>query len=264
MTNSQAQWIGFQTLLKKEILRFVKVSGQTLFSPLVNAGLYLLVFGVSFSAVLKMQSGFSYFQFLVPGLVALSALNNALQNSASSIMVSKFHGDLQDLRIVPLSSFSITMAYSMASVARGLIVSGFVVILSLLFSLMHSGEALSLAHPGALILFLSLSCAIFGNLGITSGLFSKTFDQVNAFSNFVILPLIYLGGVFYSLEILSPFWRELALWNPVLYAINGIRWSVLGVSDLPPEKCLLVLGSFVALTYLFAWLSVKKGSYQRF
>lgn len=264
MKNQREQWIGFLTLLEKEIMRFSKVSGQTVFGPLVNAGLYLLVFGVSFSSMLKMHENFSYLEFLLPGLVALSALNNAIQNSASSIMVSKFHGDLQDLRVVPLSWTSITAAYVLACVARGIIVAVLVFFLGEIFSWVQSGHGIELRHPVYFLGFLTLSCAIFGNLGIMCGLMAKTFDQINAFTNFVIVPLIYLGGVFFSMSILHPFWQKVALFNPVVYAINGIRWSVLDISDIPALQSFVVLSVFTLLTSVVAWLSVKHGSYSRF
>jgi ABC-2 type transport system permease protein len=190
------EWIGFQTLLKKECMRFWKVKGQTVFSPLVNAGLYLVVFGVSLSGVLKMHSEFSYLQFLIPGLVALSSLNNSLQNSASSIMISKFHGDLQDLRYIPLSHHWIGLAYVLACIVRGTFVGFLVLGMGELVNVFQSGELMPVAHPLGLLLFLTIGGAIFGNLGIWAGFLSKTFDHISSFTNFVILPLIYLGGVF--------------------------------------------------------------------
>lgn len=261
---SKLEWIGFWTLLKKECLRFWKVKGQTVFSPLVNAGLYLVVFGVSLSGVLRMHSEFTYLQFLIPGLVALSSLNNSLQNSASSVMISKFHGDLQDLRYIPLSHHLIGIAYVTACIVRGTFVGFLVLGMGELVHFFQTGTLMNLAHPWGLLVFLMIGGAIFGNLGIWAGFLSKTFDHISSFTNFVILPLIYLGGVFYSIEILSPFWRTLATYNPLMYLINGIRWSILGVSDVGPLVCVQMGLIFVALTGLLAWYSVRYGSYQRF
>jgi ABC-2 type transport system permease protein len=260
----RAEWIGFWTLFKKEIMRFSKVAGQTIFSPLVNAGLYLLVFGVSFSSMLKMHEDFSYLAFLIPGLVALSALNNAIQNSSSSIMISKFHGDLQDLKIVPLSPTAITSAYIAASIIRGVLVGLLVLTLGEVIAYLQSGNWLQLGHPAQLIVFLALSCSIFGSLGITSAILAKTFDQINTFINFIVLPLIYLGGVFFSLKILHPIWQEIARYNPVIYMINGVRWSILGVSDVQPTTCVIVLSIFALATAVVARIAVRYGSYQRF
>ncbi|MBN8555591.1 MAG: ABC transporter permease [Deltaproteobacteria bacterium] len=258
------EWIGFQSVLKKEILRFWKVKSQTVFSPMINAALYLVVFGLSLSNVVPPQNGFSYTEFLIPGLAAMAALNNALQNSASSIMISKFHGDLQDLRIVPLSHNLIALAYVIACIVRGVIVAAAVLFLGELVVFLKEGHWMAIAHPQGFILFLCLGCAIFGNLGIWIGFISRTFDHIAAFTNFIILPLIYLGGVFFSLKILHPTWQTVATFNPLVYIINGIRWSLLGASDVSAPLCALVSVLFVAITGALAWYSVKYGSYQRF
>jgi ABC-2 type transport system permease protein len=260
----QAEWVAFKTLFKKEVMRFVKVIVQTVFSPLVNAALYLLVFGVSFSSVLRMHEKFSYLAFLVPGLVALSALNNALQNSASSIMISKFHGDLQDMKIIPLSAFWMTLAYALACIVRGLFVGVLVLVLGEIFSFFQSGEWIDVAHPVFLFLFVSMGCVVFGSLGIMTGFLAKSFDQINAFSSFVVLPLIYLGGVFFSLKILHPFWQEVAKFNPIVYMISGIRWSVIEVQDVSLSSCFTILILFMVLSFSAAWWSVRYGSYHRF
>lgn len=261
---SRSEWVGFLSLFQKEVLRFLKVIVQTVLSPLVSAGLYFIVFGVSLSGVIKDHGGVSYLAFLIPGLVAMSALNNALQNSASSIMISKFHGDLQDLRLIPLSSFSITLAYVLACITRGALVGGLVFGLGQILFFLQTGEFVGVHSVLGLVLFLTMGCAIFGHLGIFSGFVSRSFDQINAFSNFVILPLIYLGGVFFSLQIFHPFWRAVAQFNPLVYMINGIRWSVLGISDVNVEVCFGVLLLFLGISFGLAFWSVKRGSYQRF
>jgi len=258
------QFLAFRVLLKKEILRYVKVLTQTILSPLVNASLYLLVFGVSLSSLLKTQGGFTYLEFLIPGLVALACLNNSLQNSASSIMISKFHGDLQDLRIVPLHATSIAAAYAIAGLTRGLLVGFLVLLLGEIFFYLKVGEFLVIHHPFSLLSFLILGSLIFGNIGIWAGFISKSFDHINAITNFVVLPLIYLGGVFFSLSILHPFWQGAAKLNPLVYLINGIRWSILGSADIPMMTCLFVSFFFVAGSSFLAWYSVRHGSYQRF
>ncbi|MFH1725288.1 MAG: ABC transporter permease [Elusimicrobiota bacterium] len=255
---------GFVTLVRKETSRFLKVFIQTIVSPIISAGLYMLVFGVSLSSLLRNQQGFTYLEFLVPGLVALSSLNNALQNSASSIMISKFHGDLQDLRLIPLAPDQIALAYVLACVFRGGIVGMLVLLLGQAVFFLLTGGWIGLAHPAGLLAFLVLGCTIFGNLGICSGFLAKSFDHINAFANFVILPLIYLGGVFFSMEILHPVFQTAARFNPLLYLINGIRWSVLGASDIPASICLVAALIFALISFALARLAVAKGSYQRF
>jgi len=256
--------VGFITLVQKEVARLLKVFTQTVVSPLISAGLYMLVFGVSLSGLLKNQQGVSYLAFLIPGLVALSSLNNALQNSASSIMISKFHGDLQDLRLIPLSPGAIALAYVTACVFRGALVGCLVLSLGEAVHFFKTGSCVGVAHPGGLIAFLILGCTIFGNLGICSGFLAKSFDHINAFANFVVLPLIYLGGVFFSLEMLHPVFQAVAKVNPLVYLINGIRWSILGVSDIPALTCLGTAVVFSAVSFALARFAVSKGSYQRF
>lgn len=260
----QTEWIGFLTLFHKEVARFVRVAAQTLFSPLINALLYLIVFGLSFSALLKTQQGFTYLEFLIPGLAAMAALNNSLQNSSSSVMVSKFHGDLQDIRLIPLSSTAIAAAYTLASIFRGVIVGMLVLILGEFVFYFKTGNSIQILHPGELFVFLILGGAIFGNLGTWTGFICKTFDQIHAVTNFVVLPLIYLGGVFFSIKIFHPVVQQISAFNPLLYLINGIRWSILGVSDIPIGFCLSLSLVFVAISCVIAWYSVRFGSYQRF
>ena len=256
--------ISFLVLLKKEIHRFVKVLSQTILSPLINSGLYLLVFGVSLSSLLRTQGGFTYLEFLIPGLVALSCLNNALQNSAASIMISKFHGDLQDLRVVPLSATSITAAYAMAGVVRGIFVASLVLLMGEVFFYVKTGGFLPIQHPGTLVGFLVLGSFIFGNIGTCAGFISRSFDHINGFSNFVVLPLIYLGGVFFSLSILHPFWQNVAKFNPLVYLINGIRFSILGSADIAIMTSFWVSIIFVVISSGIAWYGVRFGHYQRF
>lgn len=260
----EGAFVSFLTLLKKEIKRFLRVWTQTVLSPVINSTLYILVFGISLSAVLEKQHGFSYLEFLVPGLIAMSALNNSLQNSASSVMISKFHNDLQDLKVIPLSSVLITSAYSIAGLVRGMTCGLMVFIVGQLFIFFRTGEFLVVAHPFAFIAFLVLGCLIFGSLGIWAGFIATNFDQVSAISQFIILPLIYLGGVFYSLKSLHPLWQNIALGNPLVYIINGIRWSVLGVSDIAPEVSFAFCILAVSICLFFAWRGVRYGNYFRF
>lgn len=264
MSPAKDIWWSFCFVLKKEIWRFLKVWGQTVFSPLVSAALYMLVFGVSLSRVIGEHQGYSYLEFIIPGLVAMGLLNNSLQNSASSIMISKFHNDLQDLRIIPQPPVGIAAAYALASLLRGFTVGLSVFALGQLFTWIRVGSFISVAHPLVLVLFMVMSSLFFGCVGIWAGFKSNSFDQINVITTFVVLPLIYLGGVFFSLEILHPFWQQVAQVNPLLYLINGIRWSVLGTADISIHVALLASGAFLVLSAFIAWWAVKFGSYQRF
>lgn len=254
----------FITLLKKEIMRFMRVWSQTILSPVVSATLYILVFGISLSGVLKDQGGFQYLEFLIPGLIAMAALNNSLQNSASSVMISKFHNDLQDLKVIPLPPVFIALAFTLAGLARGFLCAAMVFLVGFIFTFYQTGEILTIQSPLAFVGFLFLGCLIFGSIGIWAGFTSSSFDQINAISQFLVLPLIYLGGVFYSLEMLHPTWQAVAQVNPLVYIINGIRWSVLGVSDVPVLMSLVVCLFFAGVGMAFAWFGVSRGNYFRF
>lgn len=256
--------VSFWVLFRKEISRFMRVWSQTVFSPLINATLYILVFGISLSALLKNQTGYTYLEFLIPGLVAMSSLNNSLTNSASSIMSAKFHNDLQDLKIIPLEPVLIAMAYSLAGIVRGFLCGALVFCVGQIFVYFQTGSFFQVHHPLALIAFLFLGCSFFGSLGIWTGFISKSFDHVNAISQFIVMPLIYLGGVFYSLSSLHPFWQQVARVNPLVYIINGIRWSVLGVSDFSVGLCLAVCFAFFLFGIFIAIRGVTKGNYTRF
>lgn len=263
-TQLKSSFVSFLTLTEKEVLRFLVVWSQTLISPLINSSLYIVVFGVSLSALLPAQNGFSYLEFLIPGLIAMSALNNSMQNSSSSIIISKFHNDLQDLKMIPLGPAWIAMAYATAGWIRGLACAMLVLFMGQFFLFFRTGHLLGLSHPLAFVIFLSLGCVIFASLGTIAGFRAASFDQINAISQFIVLPLIYLGGVFYSLNVLHPFWQSVAQFNPMVYMINGIRWSILGVSDISIVRCMGLTVGFSVFTFFLAWRAVKTGNYFRF
>jgi ABC-2 type transport system permease protein len=256
-------WTPFLTLIHKEIMRFVKVIGQTVLTPIVNSTLYLLIFGVSLGGSITMASGVKYLAFLIPGLVMMAALNNAYQNSASSVITSKFHGDLTDLRIMPLTGQEIVWAMSIGGLIRGLCVGAMTYLVSQVFYLVTQGELLHFQNWPLFLLFTTVGSLCFAMLGIAVGFNASSFDKVNAISSFVLVPLLYLGGVFYSVDTLHPFWRAISRVNPLLYFINGVRFSTIGVSDVSVEMALAI--SFLSLIVMFAIATrcVKNGSYSR-
>jgi ABC-2 type transport system permease protein len=224
----------------------------------------MLVFGLSFSRVIGDFGNFTYLEFLVPGLIAMSALNNALQNSASSIMSSKFQNDLQDLRVVPLTTGQILMGYIGGSLVRGFLCGALVYVVGNIFILIQTGSFMRVDHPFILMGFIGLGSVFFSCLGIWAAFRARSFDEIGAVTQFIVMPLIYLGGVFYSLESLPPFWQKVAMFNPLVYFINGIRWGVMGQADFSVGLCLAVSGGFVFLGLLGAWRGVKYGNYFRF
>ena len=251
-------------LLKREVQRFMRVIGQTILSPIINAFLYLFIFGVSIGNHVEMGFKVSYLVFLIPGLIMMGVLNNAYQNAASSIMISKYHGDLEDLKVTPLTPFQIVWAMSAASLLRGLLVGTMIGITGQLFIYIQEGAFFPVAHPLQALFFLSMGGLAFGQIGICVGFVAKTFDHMNSFGAFILLPLIYLGGVFFSLDLLHPVWKSISLGNPLLYYINGFRAATIEQGDLPLSLCATAGLCFLATSSLFAYLAVKKGVYQRF
>ena len=236
---------GARTLFNKEVLRFWKVSVQTVAAPVLTAVLYLLIFGHVLEAHVQVFPGVSYTSFLIPGLVMMSVLQNAYANSSSSLIQSKISGNLVFLLVTPLSHWAWYGAYVGASVVRGLAVGLGVFVVTVWFAPAH------LSEPGWIVIFAVLGAAMLGTLGRVSGLWAEKFDQTAAFQNFLIMPMTFLSGVFYSVNSLPPFWKALSHLNPFFYMIDGFRRGFFGASDVSPWLSLAVVGSsFVAVSAL--------------
>jgi ABC-2 type transport system permease protein len=260
---AELRWTPFFSLLRKEIKRFMRVIAQTVLVPLINSTLYLLIFGVSLGKNIQVYEDAPYLSFLIPGLVMMGVLNNAFQNSSSSIGTSKFHGDLEDLRIVPLRAWQILMALSVAALIRGTLVGFITFSVGEFFFWYIQGKLLGLAHPLLLLLFLVLGGFSFALVGIVVAFRAKNFDQMAAIGGFVLLPLMYLGGVFFPLNNLHPFWQGLSKLNPMLYFINGVRYSILGFADIPVTFSLTVASITLLVLSLIGLHSIRHGFYRR-
>ncbi|MFL6652955.1 MAG: ABC transporter permease [Sulfurifustaceae bacterium] len=232
---------GLYTLFYKEVLRFTKVLLQTLAAPVVTALLYLLVFGHALSGRVDVFPGVSYTAFLVPGLVMMSVIQNAFANSSSSLIQSKITGNLVFILLAPLSHLEFFIAFVGAAVLRGLIVGLGVYLISFPYA------PCSVAHPGALLVFAVLGAAVPAVLGVIAGVWAVKFDQLAGFQNFVILPLSFLSGVFYSLHGLPSFWRTISHLNPFFYAIDGFRYGFFGTGDVSPWVSFAVITGFLVL-----------------
>ncbi|HVK61110.1 MAG TPA: ABC transporter permease [Bdellovibrionales bacterium] len=253
----------FFSLYIREMKRFLKVIFQTVFTPMINSTLYLLIFGVSLGSAIQLDHPISYLAFLIPGLVMMGVLNNAFQNSSSSIVSGKFSGDLEDLKVVPLTPQMIMWAMSIGGLTRGLIVGLITFLVGEVFIFIIEGQLITVAHPLWLLFFLVVGGLTFSKLGIAVAFFAKTFDQLSAVGAFVLLPLIYLGGVFFSLKGLHPFWQTVSSFNPVLYLINGVRYGLLGVTDVSISTAAIVSVVFLFVFHFVGLRSLKHGDYQR-
>ena len=234
---------GVRTLFLKEVLRFWKVGFQTVAAPVITAVLYLMIFGHVLEGRLEVYPGIGYTSFLIPGLVMMSVLQNAFANSSSSLIQSKVTGNLVFLLVTPLSHWAWFAAYVGASVVRGLVVGAGVLAVTVWFA------PPGLAAPGWALVFAVLGAAMMGALGLVAGLWAEKFDQIAAFQNFVVMPMTFLSGVFYSVDSLPPFWQAVSHLNPFFYMIDGFRAGFFGVSDVSPWISLAVVAaSLVAVS----------------
>jgi ABC-2 type transport system permease protein len=253
--HNPAPMAGFPTLFRKEITRFWKVSFQTVLAPVLTALLYLLIFSHVLEEHVQVYPGVRYTAFLVPGLAMMSLLQNSFANSSSSLIQSKITGNIIFVLLPPLSHFEFFAAYVLASVVRGVMVGFGVFAITALFVPVPVQSLLWVLS------FALLGSALLGTLGIIAGIWAEKFDQLAAFQNFVIVPLTFLSGVFYSMHSLPPFWQEVSRFNPFFYMIDGFRYGFFGVSDVSPRLSFVIVGGCL-LALSFATLSLLKRGYK--
>ena len=245
---------GWFTLFYKELLRFWKVSFQTILAPVLSALLYLLIFShVLESRVSVFDGRVVYTAFLVPGLVMMSVLQNAFANSSSSLIQSKITGNLIFVLLPPLSPLDLYMAYVLGAMVRGLAVGAGVLLVTTAFG------PLTMLHPLWTLAFALLGSAMLGTLGMVAGICADKFEQLAAFQNFLIMPLTFLSGVFYSIHSLPPFWQALSHFNPFFYIIDGFRYGFFGLSDIPPQTSLAIVCAFCLGVTAVTLVLLKQG-----
>ena len=245
----------FRTLLHKEMLRFWKVSVQTVAAPVLTATLYLVVFAYALEGRVRVYDSIPYTAFLVPGLVMMAILQNAFANSSSSLVQSKMTGNIVFILLPPISYLEFFGAYVLASVVRGLIVGAGVLAVTAWF------VELDLQAPAWALAFALLGAALLGALGLLAGILSEKIDQMAAFQNFVIMPLTFLSGVFYSIHSLPELWQRLSHANPFFYMIDGFRYGFFGLSDVAPGLSLAVVSASL-LAVSFVCLALLKSGYK--
>jgi ABC-2 type transport system permease protein len=236
---------GFSSLFYKEVLRVKKVAFQTLLAPVLTSLLYLLIFSHVLERHVEVYPGVGYTAFLIPGLVMMAVLQNAFANSSSSLIQSKITGNMVFVLLAPIAYGEFFAAYVLASVVRGLAVGVGVLVASLWFAVPP------VDHPLWIVVFAVLGSALLGALGMIAGIWAEKFDQLAGFQNFIIVPLTFLSGVFYSIHSLPAFWQGLSRFNPFLYMIDGFRYGFFGISDVSPWNGLAVVGvSFAVIALL--------------
>ena len=241
--------IGFQTLLAKETRRFLRVPGQTLASPIVTTSLYFLVFGYALGGRVREVDGVPYTRFIVPGLILLSVIQNAFLNTSSSMFIAKVQGTIVDLLVAPLSVIDLVAAFTLGAVARGLMIGGLVWLIASFFTGFH------VAHPLWSIAFAAAVAVVFGLMGLAVAIASDKFEQLNLVPTFVLTPMTFLGGVFYSASMLPAPWGTITRFNPVLYMVEGLRHGLIGTSSVSPWLGLAVTAGLGAICLaLTVWM----------
>lgn len=249
----RVNWLGLQTLIERETRRFLTVWTQTLAAPLVTAGLFLTVFALAIGPRRGDVMGVPFVEFLAPGILMMTVIQNAFANTSSSIVISKVQGNIVDTLMPPLSAGELVLGYLAGGIARGLAVA-LAIGLGILLVL-----GIAVAHPLWALVFVLLGSAMMGAVGIVAGVFANKFDQMAAITNFIVTPLAFLSGTFYSVSALPPVLYEITHVNPVFYLIDGVRYGVLGVSDSSPWLGLLVCSVTTVVVCLMAWSMFRTG-----
>ena len=249
----RVNWLGLYTLGQREILRFLNVWTQTLLAPLVTAGLFMLIFTIAIGPRRGEVMGVDFTTFIAPGILMMTVIQNAFANTSSSIVVSKVQGNIVDTLMPPLSAGELVLGYLAGGVARGLMVAVAIAVALWVFL------GLVPQHPLTALFFVTVGAALLSGIGMVAGIYAEKFDQMAAITNFVVTPLAFLSGTFYSVEALPPVMYDITHANPIFYLIDGVRWGMIGVSDSSP-----ILGAVIAVVStvainLMAWVFFRRG-----
>lgn len=250
---SKEKYIAFQTILIKEILRFARIWMQTILPPMITTALYFIIFGNLIGSQIGDMDGYKYMDYIVPGLILMAIITNSYSNVVSSFYSAKYQNHIQEMLVAPLPNYVILLGFVAGGVARGLAVGIAVTLVSLFFS------ELSIAHLGITLSIALLTAVLFSLAGLINGIYANSFDDISIIPTFVLTPLTYLGGIFYSISMLPSFWQDVSLANPILYMVNGFRYGILGSSDITPITSFALIGIFIIALYLFALSLLKKG-----
>ncbi|WP_191600141.1 ABC transporter permease [Marinomonas algicola] len=246
-------FIAFLTIIRREIRRFMRIWPQTLLPPAITMILYFAIFGNLIGSRIGEMGGFSYMEYIVPGLIMMSIITNSYSNVSSSFFSAKFQHSVQELLVSPTPNWVILMGYVLGGVSRGLLVGLIVTILSLFFT--H----LQVQHLFITVLIVVLTSVLFSLGGFVNGIFARSFDDVSIVPTFILTPLTYLGGVFYSIDLLPGFWQQLSLLNPVLYMVNAFRFGILGVSDIDVNWAIFIILSFIVVLFSYGLYLLNRG-----
>lgn len=246
-------FVALKSIWIKEINRFTRIWSQTLLPPVITITLYFIIFGNLIGSKIRNISNFSYIQFIVPGLIIMAVINNSYSNVASSFFSAKFQKNIEELLVAPVPSHIIIAGYVGGGVARGVLVGFLVISVSLLFI------SFKIKSWFILLIILILTSILFSLAGLLNGLFANTFDDISIIPTFILNPLTYLGGIFYSISLLPKFWQDLSKLNPIVYIISSFRYSFIGINEVSINYTLTVLILLNLVLYFIIWLIIKSG-----
>ena len=252
--NLQQQWIALSTIVRKEVVRFTRIWVQTLLPPVITMSLYFIIFGTLIGSRIGQMDGFNYMAFVVPGLIMMSIITNAYGNVVSSFFSVKFQRSIEELLVSPTPNYIILTGYVLGGVCRGLLVGVIVTLVSLLFT------DLTIYNLPITIGIVVLTSIVFSLAGFFNALFARTFDDISIIPTFVLTPLTYLGGVFYSISLLPDFWQLISKLNPILYMVNAFRYGILGSSDINVGYAFIGVIVFIILLTLICLYLLAKGT----
>lgn len=247
------QWIAFLTILRKEIKRFSRIWIQTLLPPAITMILYFVIFGKLIGSRIGEMGGFSYIEFVAPGLIMMAIITNAYANVSSSFFSAKFQRSIEELLVSPTPNYIILLGYVMGGVARGVAVGLIVTAMSLFFTSLH------IHHWATTLFIVFMTSVVFSLAGFINAIYANTFDDVSIIPTFVLTPLTYFGGVFYSVNLLPEFWQQVSVLNPILHMVNAFRYGMLGISDLHIGMALIGLTLFVVILFMISLHLLKTG-----
>ncbi|MDF3029513.1 MAG: transporter permease [Moraxellaceae bacterium] len=250
----QQKLVALQTLVTKEIRRFTRIWVQTLLPPAITMSLYFVIFGNLVGSRIGEMRGFDYMQYIVPGLIMMSVITNSYANVVSSFYSAKFQRSIEELLVSPVPNGIVLIGFVLGGVARGIAVGLIVTLLSLFFA------DLGIHHVLVIIYTVVMTAVLFSLGGFINAVYAKSFDDINIVPTFVLTPLTYLGGVFYSLDLLSPFWQGVSMLNPIVYMVNAFRYGILGVSDVSIWFSLGMITLLCVGLFLFALRLLERGT----
>jgi ABC-2 type transport system permease protein len=245
--------IALKTLLNKEVMRFMRIWSQTLFPPAITMSLYFLIFGKFIGSQIRHIDGYTYIQYIVPGLVMMSVMTNANTNTSSSFFLTKFNKSIEEMLVAPMPNYITLLGFMIGGSVRGIIVGFIVMLIALLFT------SVPILHPWIVVLMAVLASMVFSLGGLINGIYAKRFDDISFIPTFVLTPLTYLGGVFFSIQQLPPIWQKIAVYNPILDMVDTFRYGLLGVSDLNAYFGFALVSALFFVMFFWAWLLLHKG-----